>query len=68
MPGVHILGTTDDISGPGFLLAGTERTRFIFLDVGESVVSINIGVTGGTDFEAFAAEVMPIIESMRFTP
>lgn len=68
MPGVHILGTTDDISGPGFLLAGTERTRFIFLDVGESVVSINIGVTNGTDFEAFATEVMPIIESMRFTP
>ena len=68
MPGVQILGTTDDISGPGFRLAGTERTRFIFLDVGDSVVSINIGVTDGTDFETFAAEVMPIIESMRFTP
>ena len=68
MPGVHITGITDDLSGPGFRLAGTERARFIFLDVGESVVSINIGVTNGTDFEAFAAEVMPIIESMRFTP
>jgi len=68
MPGVHITGITDDLSGPGFRLAGTERARLIFVDVGESVVSITIGVTTGTDFEAFAAEVMPIIESMRFTP
>ena len=68
MPGVHITGITDDLSGPGFRLAGTERARLIFLDVGESVVSITIGVTDRTDLEAFAAEVMPIIESMRFTP
>jgi hypothetical protein len=68
VPAVDILSTTDDHSGPGFRLVGTERSRFIFLDVGESVVEINIGVTDGTDFETFAAEVMPIIESMQFTP
>ena len=45
-----------------------ERSRFLFFQVGESVVSINIGVADGTEFEAFAAEAMPIIESMRFTP
>ena len=68
MPAVNLLSTTGDRSGPGFGLAGTERTRAIFVDVGTSVVAINIGVLDGTDFEAFVAEAMTIIESMRFGP
>ena len=69
LPAVNLLSTTGDRSGPGFGLAGTERTRAIFVDVGGSVVAINIGVSDTkTDFDAFVAEAMPIIESMRFGP
>lgn len=62
---VLILSATD--TGPAFGLQGTERARFIFLDVGGSVVSVNIGVPDESKFEAFVAEATPIVESMRFT-
>jgi hypothetical protein len=68
LPAVNLLSTTVDHSGPGFGLAGTERTRVIFVDVGGTVVAINIGASDGTDLEAFESKAMPIIESMRFTP
>jgi len=69
LPAVNVLSTTGDRSGPGFGLAGTERTRAIFLDVGETVVAINIGISdANADFESFVAEAMTIIESMRFGP
>lgn len=68
LPAVNLLSTTDDRSGPGFGLAGAERTRAIFVDVGGAVVAINIGASDGTDLEAFVSKAMPIIESMRFTP
>lgn len=66
MPAVLILSATD--TGPAFGLRGTERGRFIFLDIAGSVVAINIGVADGSAFEAFVAQAMPIVESMRFTP
>jgi hypothetical protein len=67
LPAVNLLSTSVDHSGPGFGLAGTERTRVIFVDVGGTVVAINIGASDGTDLEAFVSKAMPIIESMRFT-
>jgi hypothetical protein len=65
-PAVLIVSATD--TGPAFGTGGAERARYIFLDVGGSLVSINTGAPNGSAFEALMAEVMPIIESMRFTP
>ena len=66
MPAVLILSATD--TGPAFGLRGTERGRFIFLDVAGSVLAINIGAADGSRFDAFLVSTRPILESMRFTP
>jgi hypothetical protein len=65
-PAVLILSASD--TGPAFGTGGTERARYILLDVGGSLVSINAGAPNGSGFEALMAEVMPIIQSIRFTP
>jgi hypothetical protein len=65
-PAVLILSATD--TGPAFGMGGTERSRYTFLDVGDSVVSINFSSPDTVTFEAMAAQTTPIIESMRFTP
>ena len=65
-PAVLIVSATD--TGPAFGTGGTGRDRYIFLDVGESVVAINIGTPDGSTFEAFVAEAMPIVERIQFTP
>jgi hypothetical protein len=66
MPAVLLLSATD--TGPASGLRGTERARLIFLDVEDAVVSINVGTSDGSKFDAFVAQAMPIVESMRFTP
>jgi hypothetical protein len=66
MPAVLILSATD--AGPAYGLRGPERARLIFLDVGESVVSIAISPSDASTFEAFLAQTTPIVDSMRFTP
>lgn len=63
---VLILSATD--TGPAFGMGGTERSRYIFLDVADSVVSINFSSPETVTFEAMAAQTTPIVESMRFTP
>lgn len=65
-PAVLIVSATD--TGPAFGTGGTGRDRYIFLDVGESVVAINIGTPDGSTFEAFVAQAMPIVERIQFTP
>jgi len=65
-PAVIVLSATD--TGPAVGLGGTERARFIFLDVEGSVVSINIGTSDASKFDAFVAQARPIVESVRFTP
>jgi hypothetical protein len=55
-------------TGPAFGTGGTGRDRYIFLDVGGSVVAIDIGTPEGTDFETFVAEATPIVQGLRFTP
>ena len=43
------------------------RTRVILLDVpGRGVIVIFVGSLHSADFEAFLAEVMPIVESFQF--
>jgi hypothetical protein len=65
-PAVIILSATD--TGPAFGLGESEQGRFIFLDVGESVVAINIGTPDASNFDQFVAQAMPTVESMQFTP
>ena len=65
-PAVIVLSATD--TGPAVGLGGAERARFFFLDVGDSVVAINIVTSDDSTFDAFVAQSMPIVESMRFTP
>jgi hypothetical protein len=65
-PAVLIVSATD--TGPAFGTGGTGRDRYIFLDVGGSVVAINVGTPDGIDFDGFAVQAMPIVESIRFTP
>jgi hypothetical protein len=65
-PAVVILSATD--TGPAVGLGAGERSRFIFLDIAGSVVSINIVTSDGSTFEAFVTRAMPIVDSMRFTP
>ena len=60
-----LLHTATD-TGPAFGIAGTDRSRLILLDVGDSVVSIVI--TSGAGFDTFVAGATPIIEAMQFTP
>lgn len=63
-PAVLIVSATD--TGPAFGTAGPARDRYLFLEVEDSVVVIDIGTPEGSDFEAFLAEAMPIVETMRF--
>jgi hypothetical protein len=65
-PAAVIISATD--TGPAFGTGGTGRDRYIFLDVGGSLVAIDIGVADGIDFEGFVAQAAPILESLRFTP
>jgi hypothetical protein len=65
-PAVLILSATD--TGPAFGIGGTERARYMFLDVGGSVVAINFSTPDGTGFDALVAQATPIVASMRFTP
>ena len=53
-------------TGPAFGTGGTGRDRYIFLDVGGSVVAIDIGTPTDAGHEAFLAQAMPIVESIRF--
>jgi hypothetical protein len=53
-------------TGPAFGTGGSGRDRYIFLDVGGSVVAIDLGTPTDADHEAFLAEAMPIVESIRF--
>jgi len=63
-PAVLIVSATD--TGPAFGTGGTGRDRYIFLDVGESIVAINIGTPDASTFEAFVAQAMPIVERIQF--
>jgi hypothetical protein len=65
-PAVIVLSATD--TGPAVGLGRAERARFFFLDVGDSVLAINIVTSDDSTFDAFVAQSMPIVESMRFTP
>jgi len=65
-PALLILSATD--TGPAVGIGGTERARFIFLDVGDAVVSINFISPDVSTFEASSAQAMPIIETVRFSP
>jgi hypothetical protein len=65
-PAAVILSATD--TGPAFGLGGPERSRFIFVDVGGSLVAINISAPDGSGFEDFVTQAMPIVETMQFTP
>ncbi|MFI5100776.1 MAG: hypothetical protein ACHQE5_09745 [Actinomycetes bacterium] len=50
-----------------FGLAGSERARLVFVDLGSGATAlIVIDVPGGTGFDAFVAEAMPIVESLAF--
>jgi hypothetical protein len=60
--------TVADPPGPWIGVQEPERLRVIFLDVGGSVVSITVGSSAGSGFDAFVTQAMPIIESARFTP
>jgi hypothetical protein len=65
-PAAVILSATD--TGPAFGLGGPEQGRFIFLDVGASVVAINISTPDASNFDQFVTQAMPIVETMQFTP
>jgi hypothetical protein len=64
--GVLIVSATT--TGPAFGIGGTGRDRYTFLDVDGRVIAIDVGTPNGTDFDAFVAEAMPIVQSIQFGP
>jgi len=63
-----VLLTVADPPGPFLGLGGPDRMRLILLDVDGIVVSIAISTADAPYFDAFVAETMPMVKTIRFNP
>ena len=65
-PALLIVAATAE--GPAFGTQVPTRERYVFLDVGDSVVAINFAASDTADPATFGGTSMPIFDSLRFTP